>query len=132
MKIEFDTGNLASMERLESDLDITLESVRLAIKRLREKGIARGQPLLIRQEERTRAVRIPRNSSEALADGLNVLGDQFTTRDLIDAARANHPHAGKVGILAALKAEVAGGRLEQIQSGAGRRPATYRKVNGAG
>jgi hypothetical protein len=51
---------------------------------------------------------------------------------LIDAAKAKHPHVGKVGVLAALKKQLNLGLLEPLQPSAGRRPAKYRKVSGAG
>lgn len=130
MKIEIDTNNLAALERLESDLDITLGSVRHAIDRLKAKGNARGQSAPHRQEEPPQEVRIPRKAIQAVSGTLAGLGNEFTTRELMDAVLAGHPHTGRLGILMALKKAVDDGRLEQIQRGSGRRPAKYRKVNG--
>ena|ERR1035437_3946439 len=132
MKIEIDTNNLAALERLESDLDITLDSVRLTIKRLKAKGSTRGQCVPPRQEEPTRATRTPRKAMHAFSVTLAGLGNEFTTREMMDAVLSGYPHTGRVGILLALKEALEDGRLEQIQPGAGRRPAKYRKVNGAG
>jgi hypothetical protein len=130
MKIEIDTNNLAALERLASDLDIALGSVRHAIDGLKAKGASRAPAPAPRQEEAPRAIRIPSRAAQAFSGALSGLGDEFTTRELMDAALAAHPHTGRLGILSALRASVDNGQLEQIQPGAGRRPARYRKING--
>jgi len=133
MKIEIDTNNLAALERLESDLDIALGSVRHAITKLKEKGANRApiQGPIQRSEEPRPVLRIPRRATNAFAAAMVSLPSEFSTRELFEATNASHPHTGRIGILNALRNAVTSGNLEQIQPGSGRRPARYRKVNHA-
>jgi hypothetical protein len=135
MKIEIDTENMASLERLEAELESALAGVRAVIQRVKRNGIGiqagsgpadAARPTAPRPRAIRQAV-----APQAVRDAISALPERFSSRGLREGAERIRPHIGRAIISRVIEQEVQAGRLELVQRAQGRRPAQYRKVQAA-
>ena len=131
MKIEIDTTNLAQLERQERDLDIALETVRLALKKVRESAVqeaASSQCQTNHVNAELSKNRHPRIAA-ALSTVFHRLPAEFTTREIIGALAQDRLAASRGAIFNTVREFIGAGKLQIVQVGAGRRPTRYSKLN---
>jgi len=132
MKIEIDTTNLPQLERQERDLDIALETVRLALKKVRESAGPGTAPCQC-QTNHANSQSLSKNRHPRIAAALSTvfprLPAEFTTREIIGALDEDHLAASRGAIFKTVSEFIDAGKLRIVQAGAGRRPTRYSKLN---